>query len=355
VSSSMIELTRALRAFDAPAFTQRHGGRKESQNPKSQEYMLNCPLCGGHNLRWNPTRGQGMGGWVCWNCKTSGNTLYLVQLFERVALEDAIAYVMGEYNGGDAQLELTDIARMPEVQVSQMPKLQRLPTMHWPSASVDARYHPSVRAYLHGRGVDDAMIEQWQIRAGTRGREKNHVIFPVFMDGGLVYWQARAAWDPPPHLTPEQKKAWVKATRYRKTLNPINAMPGIPRATAGEVLFNYDRASRAGHVVICEGPVDAIKVGPHAVALLGKGTDTKVARLRRMGARRYTVYLDRGEEERAKAEQIAADLAGWAEVYIATPPARHDPGSLTPEQNANVVERAEPAGEIGLKSALKPA
>jgi hypothetical protein len=349
-----VELSRALRGFDADGFTAKHGGRKESPNPKSREYLLTCPLCQGSNLRWNPSKAEGMGGWKCWGCSTTGNTLYLVQLFERIDAEDAIMFVLGEYTGGDAQLELTDIARMPDVSVAKTPKLLQLPRMHPPAHCVDAREHPRARAYLHGRGIDDDLIAQWSIRAGTRGRLKNYVVFPVVMDGGLVYYQARACWDTPAHLPREQQKAWEKATSYRKNLNPMNPMPGIAQATAGDVLYNYDRARTAGHVVIVEGPIDVIKVGFHAVGLLGKGTDQKIARLQRMGARRYTIYLDRGEAEQAKAEQIAAALQGWAEVYITVPPPRHDAGSLTPEQNAHVVAHGRPAEAIGLKSALIP-
>jgi len=351
---AMLQLTRALRNFDALAFTEKHGGHKESKNQKSSEYLLNCPLCSGDNLRWNPLRGD-MGGWVCWNCRTSGNTLRLVQIMERCYSEDAIAYVMGEYVGGDAQLDLSEIAHMPEVRVVSKPKsLERLPRMHLPPHCVDARMVPRVRAYLNGRGINDAMIIEWGILAGTKGRTLNYAVFPVFMDGGLVYWQGRASWDPPAHLVKEQRKGWIKATNYRKTLNPFNAPLGIAQATAGEVLYNYDRAKSRQYVVIVEGPADTIQIGDHGVGLLGKGTDDKIERLRRMGARRYTIYLDRGPEEREKAQYIAAQLEGWAELYFAEPPRGHDAGSLTRAENANVVAAGIPVKEIGLASGLVP-
>jgi hypothetical protein len=119
------------------------------------------------------------------------------------------------------------------------------------------------------------------------------------------------------------------------------------------VLFNYDRAQGHTHVVICEGPVDAIKVGENAVALLGKGTDAKIERLRRMNARRYTVYLDRGTEEREKAEWIASELLSFAPTFIATPPEGYDAGALSFDQNSRIIERAESVGEIGLQSDLR--
>lgn len=348
------ELTQALRSFDARAFTEKHGGHKESQSPRSSEYLLNCPMCGGDNLRWNPLRGD-MGGWVCWNCRQSGNTLRLVQVMERCDSEDAIDHVMGEYVGGGAQLDLSEIVRLPEVRISSKPRsLDHLPRIHLPPYCEDARMVPRVRAYLHGRGINDAMIVEWGILAGTRGRTKDYAVFPVVMDGGIAYWQCRASWDPPANLNKEQRKAWIKATKYRKTLNPFNPPVGIRQATAGEVLYNYDRAKTRQHVVIVEGPVDTIQIGDHGIGLLGKGTDDKIERLRRMGARRFTIYLDRGEEERAKAQEIASRLEGWAELFFAEPPRGHDAGSLTREQNAHVVNAGIPVKDLGLRSNLVP-
>jgi peptidoglycan/xylan/chitin deacetylase (PgdA/CDA1 family) len=343
-----LELAKALRSFDAEAFSKRHGGHKESPSKLSYEYLFDCPLCAGHNLRWNAAKGR----WICWNCRASGGTVRLVEVLERIDMQDAVALVLGAYVGGNATLALTQFAA-PPVAAPQHTTLSVLPRIAWPALCIDAREHAHVRAYLHGRGITDVLIEQWGLRAGVVGREKHHVIFPVIMDGGLVYWQARATFDPPTGIPPEAKRAWITANRYRKTLNPQNSFAGVPQATAGEVIFNYDRARTFQHVVICEGPVDAIKIGPHAVALLGKGTPAKLERLRRLPARRYTVYLDRGEEELRKAHEIAAGLTGYAPTYIAIPPPGYDPGSLSPEENANIIANAMPLAKSGLSSELR--
>ena len=345
------EVQRALKQFDAMKFCSKHRGRKESSNPRSHEYLFTCPFCGGGNLRWNPTKQDFIGGWVCWNCGRRGNTVFLVQIFERCTPVGAYDYIMDGYVGGDAKMELTAIAAVPEI--PKRSKREKLPPIAWPPSVVDARYHQNVRTYLHGRGIDDQMIVEWCLHAGQSGREKNFVIFPCYMDGVMVYWQARAAWNPPTGLSDEARKAWIKRTHYRKTLNPTNPLPGIRQATASEILFNYDRAATSSHVVVVEGPVDALKVGSNAVALLGKGTEEKIDRLRTMRARRYTIYLDRGTEEAAKAREIAKALHGWAEVFLATPPPGTDAGDLTREQNASVISQAIPASSGELQSNLK--
>ena len=355
----MDELRRALEQFDAKAFAKRHAGWKESRSDQSHEYLFYCPVCSGHNLRWNSAKGA----WICWNCRRTGDTITLIQVLERTDREGAIRYLLDGYVGGDANLSLSEIATLPDARRIERKKLKRLPLMAWPPMVMRVgRQHAQAYAYIRGRGITDDQIDIYQISVGMTGRLKNYIVFPVFMDGGLVYWQARASWNPPEGYSDEMRRQWIKAYHYRKNLNPINPPSGIRQATAGEVIYNYDRALNEPHVVIVEGPVDAIKVGPHAVALLGKGTDAKIERLRRMRAQRYTVYLDRGvlkpgqvvTEEREKAEWIARELDGFAPTYIATPPAELDPGDLTTEQNSRFIEIAEPFSEIGLKSALIP-
>jgi hypothetical protein len=348
----MDKITRAVQAFDAQAFVKRHGGHKESPSDRSHEYLLECPFCHGHNLRWNARKGTGA--WVCWNCKKTGDTIFLIQIFERCDREDAIKYLFDGYTGGDANLFLSEIASMPGPMNIERLKLKRLPTMLWPAMVAPVtREHASAYAYLIGRGITGDQIANYHIGIGLGGWLKNYVVFPVYMDNGLVYWQARATWNPPAGLSKEARKCWIEATRYRKNLNPMNPPKGVAQATAADVLYNYDYAKGCSHIVICEGPVDAIKVGAHAVALLGKGTDIKIERLRKMNASRYTVYLDRGKEEREKAEWIASELSGFAPTFIATPPEGYDAGALSFEQNSRIIERAESVGEIGLQSDLR--
>ncbi len=114
--------------------------------------------------------------------------------------------------------------------------------------------------------------------------------------------------------------------------------------------MNYDRARIEPHVVIVEGPFDAIKIGPHAVGLLGKvGTDEKIAYLLRMKAQRYTIYLDRGNQEYAYAMLLAKELSAYAPTFIAIPPEGRDPGSLLPEENAQIISAAQRFREVALQ------
>lgn len=346
-------LGRALRAFDAKAFAERHRGYKESRSALSYEYLLPCPFCGGDRLRWRHEPNVKMA-WVCWHCKKSGDTIQLVQACERLSLPEAISFICAGYVGGDAPEVLTETAQMPLQR-----QLERLPVIPWPEEvilisggpvppswpphqgqSAEETLFAKAWSYCAQRGIMPNVVREYRLGWGARGRVGGYLIFPVFMDGGLVYWQGRASWDPPSMLDKAQRKEWERQTNYRKTLNPIRA---DHTTGAEEVVFNYDRARAYPHIVICEGPIDAIKVGPHAVALLGKAWNhTKLDRLLRLPAQRYTVYLDRGEQERKSAVTLAAELNGFAPTFIATPPPGCDAGKLTPEQNAVVIQHAEP-------------
>ena len=288
--------------------------------------------------------------WICWGCNITGNTLELIAAFEKCSIMDAIGYVVDGYVGGDAPVELSVVAKP---MAASRTGLSVLPTVPYPNGYeqivTNMPAHQEAVHYLARRGIGHSTIAEYRIGYCRFGPMTRYVVFPCFMDGGLVYWQARATWDPPKFSHKDQRKAWEKATKYRKTLNPM----GGP-VEAMEVLFNYDRARAERHVVICEGPIDAIKVGPHAVALLGKEpSPTKVERLLRMSAARYTVYLDPGEKERAKALALAEQLHEWAPTFIATPPHGCDPGDLTPGQNHAIIAQAEPYAPVGLQSKLK--
>jgi hypothetical protein len=344
-------LSRALRAFDAKAFAERHGGYKESFSQKSHEYLLICP-CGSDRLRWNSQKGT----WICWGHPRTaphrtGDTLELVRILEDVDELGAIDLVMKMYTGGDANLgPLTGGLRSPE-----KPQVRLLPSMIWPRGverlTEPCGPHDPAWHYLRGRGLTDDQIRHYGIGFGRMGRYEDYILFPVHMDRTMVYYQARAIWDPPAHLDKAGKKFWVSATNYKKTKNPVAAGK---LATSGEVLFNYDVASTYEHIVICEGPVDAIKVGLNAVALLGKvGQAVKAERLRRTSARIYTIYLDRGEEEREYARTLARELHGYGDIYIVEPPEGYDPGDLTPAQNASVIQTAQRFDPNRLESALR--
>ena len=331
------ELRRALDAFDAHRFVTKHQGHKETPSAHTFEYLLPCPRCNSSRLRWNNKKHT----FICWGCRLTGDTLFLIQIMERIDEIGALDYVIDGYVGGDANLELSQlIGAAPQ---KERVRARQLPHLLWPEGvellTSPCAPHQEAWGYLERRGLTTAAVKAYKLGYGRSGWHARYLIFPVFMGSKLVYYQGRATWDPPTGLSGEDRKQWIKATGYRKTLNPPT-LPGY--ATASEVLFNYDSAKHYSHIVICEGPIDAIKVGPHAVALFGKAySPQKVDCLMKTQARKFTVYLDRGEEEWEAANRLAAQLAALGEVYLAVPPEGRDAGDLTQDENAMVLAHAE--------------
>lgn len=327
-----MSIERALEKFDARAFTAKHGGHKESASDRSHEYLLPCPYCFSSRLRWNhPTKKA----WQCWGCHKSGSTVDLICLLEQCSLTRAYEMIEDGYVGGDADFNVAPIT---------LPPPRVLTPIAWPrgvdALTVPCAPHARAWQYLAYRGLTVEDVARYRIGFGRVGRLHNYIVFPIFIHGQIVFWQARATWDAPAEMLPEDRKLWIRGTQYRKTLNPtVHA----GEAGGGEVLFNFDGVRGCDHVVICEGPIDAIKAGPNAVALLGKvAQPAKLSLLRSLGATRFTVYLDRGNDERTNAVKLAGELSAWAhDVRIATPPEGHDPGSLPREINAQVVAGAE--------------
>lgn len=333
------KIDRAITAFQIAPFARAVGGRKESPSPLACEWLFTCPHCGSSRLRFNAQKRAG----TCWGCRRGFNTFTLVRDVLKLDELEAVQWFITRYVGGDSTAGALASALTPIE--APKPAVRRLPQIEWPEGAevLTAPCAPHARAwdYLTRRGIDAAMVREFGLAYGRASRTRERIVFPCRMDGTLVYWQARATWDPPPHLKGAELREWKEKTGYIKSINPLVRSALDPQAH--EVLFNYERASVEQHVVICEGPVDAIKVGPHAIALLGKvAGPVKLERLKRMRARRFTIYLDNGDEERASALVIARELSAMAEVRICAPPPDYDAGALDRATNARIVAGAVP-------------
>lgn len=113
-------------------------------------------------------------------------------------------------------------------------------------------FEPALR-YLEGRGIDRAQADRWGLGYAVRGRLVNRVIFPVYTEGELRTYSARA-------IAPGMK-------RYDAGLEKLGAQP--KRALFGEPLF--DRS--LGIVTVAEGCPSTLALeaagAPNPVGMLG--------------------------------------------------------------------------------------
>jgi hypothetical protein len=134
-------------------------------------------------------------------------------------------------------------------------------------------------------------------------------VFPVELQGRLVGFQERTVL--------ESTKTWDEETGKWLEMPKVLSSKGIPR---DHVVMFGDRVQRSPHVVLCEGPIDAIKAHLCRAncAAMGKAVSRwQLQHLRDLGVRRVYLALDPdAAEETARLVRELSDL----ELYLMHPP-----------------------------------
>jgi hypothetical protein len=193
--------------------------------------------------------------------------------------------------------------------------------------------HPAI-LYLEGRGYDvDKLARLWDIAYCPKSYytlATQRIIIPIYMSGMMVGWQARYVGDD------------VDGVPFNKAgIAKYWTSPGFKRKL---VAYNLERACQHQTVVVVEGPLDAVNVGPMAVAAVGKTLSPIVRKkLVQLLAKHHKqngvviVALDPKQDEKAKGKnkphhievlygQLRLPLQGRVlKLYL---PEEYDPGSI---------------------------
>ena len=217
----------------------------------------------------------------------------------------------GKLNPGEVLAELTGrskaecwklIGKMERIYFANPPRTQG--TLQLPPHGPLLPVH---RDYLRGRGFDpDSLVSTWQLAGiGMHPHLAWRLLLPVQRGRQVVSWTTRASTDEA-HL------------RY------ISAGPEEETVSIKHLLFG---AHLAGHTIIAvEGPLDACRIGPGAVALLGMDcTREQLLLLSRYPCR--AVAFDSNPEAQRQARQLCAALAAFDGVTKLVEIDAHDPGS----------------------------
>ena len=315
--TSRSELLMAIQAFDLEKYLADRG----AERIQPTECALPCPHCGKSNLIVSLDKRA----WHCWSCEqvrpdAHGGLLDLLQLLEGMNREQARSMVLFGFHGAIGLERVEDLKLDHGEVVGEAPEIL-------PPAFCQALDHTGILPYCHRRGITPWDAEQFGLMWSTRGRYANRLVFPVWEEGRLVYWQARAMWEQGEHPGPG---------KYIKSLNPPKT-PGD--AVSGDVVFNLNVAQRFPSVVITEGPIDAIRVGPDAVCTCGKRLfPAQIGKLLRAGVKQVELMWDgpsTKEPQGAWSEMftVAEQLKGLFTTRLVFIP-RGDPGDYTREQNS---------------------
>jgi len=303
----------AIERFDLKAYVQEHGG-DEAQNG---EWALMCPTCRKDKLIVNVSRKA----WHCWVCQKydviqtsagprrqavsgAGGLLDLIQLLDRVDRKRAVTMVLASGITAQDLIQITaadfhgwDVAGGLAEPVAIDPPL------HW--VSID-----SPIPYMAKRGITMDDVCRLGLFWSSAGTYANRLVFPVWHDGKLVYWQARAMWDP------------IPGERYVKALNPPRTHGAV---VSSEVLMGLHHARSYPRVCVTEGPVDAVHAGPDAVCSFGKTmSPVQMARLWAAGVRALDLMYD--ADARADMEALVPVLSSLFDLRLVYLP-HGDPGS----------------------------
>lgn len=297
---------------------------------RSKSWIFTCPRCLKQDKLYIR---RSDGRFVCWFCKNEG-----YQGRPEYALTDLlgqpVSSIQAQLYGSSApggllfNPKLGDFCDIwDEDDVIELE--ESLETVEWPLDYYPIEDWHSKRGleYLEGRGITLDIAQEYGIRYCPQRRR---VVFPVEVDKKLVGWQERLVvnhrhFDEDLAVWMESPKAITKSGMRRDS-----------------VLMYGDRIEGSDHVVLCEGPVDAIKAHLCCgnVATLGKAVSPKqVELIKNSGVKKVYLGLDPDaakEMQRLSREFIMAGI----ECYDMRPAAK-DLGAMSLQEVYDLFLRAK--------------
>jgi hypothetical protein len=318
-----------------------------SYKQNSVSYIFTCPKCLKDDKLYLRKRD---GRFTCWVCKETDNyqgrpeyALADLMLLPLSQVKQVLYGVVVPTTADALDLQLGDFfGEGDEVDREAVELPTRVFPYHYYPIS-----HPLAHrglTYLENRGIPLDVAMEYHLRFSPVERR---VIFPVEVGSRLVGWQGRTVvdnqwWD-------EEREKYVEVSK-------ILSSKDIP--TANTVMF-ANRLKGSSHVVVCEGPVDAMKAhlcGGN-VATMGKAigqgqikTIRDPERLTRLDVGLFSnsgiekVYLALDPDAARETARLVREFSDLA-VYVMTPPPQYkDFGEMTFEQVYQVFQTAERVG-----------
>lgn len=255
--------------------------------------QTHCPTCShgdGWHLGWNLSKGY----FSCWRCGKRKTSDVLRALVPTVAVGELYRrFIVGK--------------KAPSVAVAR--RKGRARAVVYPPDIGPLRTRQ--RSYLKKRGFDPDLIQEiWGVRGvGPCGGIWAHrILIPIHdQDGQVVSFTGRAIADVEPK--------YLNLSVEKSVENPKSILYGIH-------LVQHD------HVIVVEGPMDAWRLGPGAVALMGAvWTTDQVEGLRRF--KRISLIPDNDDAGRRCMERLAAWLRSADSKIEIIYGLESDPGDLS--------------------------
>jgi len=313
--------------------------RLGSPKKKGQESDFTCPFCikaGIHppsKLHVNPNkRGRHNGAMyhgaaLCHKCGYKTRSMYNL-LRDVLGRVPRIAFQRVTQQTEDIVKIVEEIFKEDTTETIMLP--EEFKRLHVPPRGVFAKlmYSWLTSPRPFGRRLTDDDIDDWGLGYCTKGLYAGHVIFPLYMNGEMVYFTSRA---------------FISSTS--KSLHP--------KGSRDAFLYGYDRAATVDDwVAVVEGPMDAIAFGEHGIGLLGQNLSRQQRRLlSRVQAKEIIVALDADAQDRAR--ELAAELAEATGKRVSYLPFEEgDPDDHRPHLEEMLSQRVEVDGFLDMVEQL---
>ena len=305
-----------------------------SYKENSRSYVFDCPRCTRRQKLYMEKRG---GRFKCFYCADKdergyqGRPEFALADLALMPLQEVRRVLYGtEYTGTAVALDLQlsaffgDGDEVDSDAAIVVPEVQ-FPFDYYP---IDHEFSKRGVEYLATRGIDLDVAREYKLRYAPA---KRRVVFPVEVGDRLVGWQERIV---------VATKHWdEEGGRYRESAKMLSSK-NIPTA---QVVMFANRLQDSKHVVVCEGPIDAIKahlcggnvatmgkaIGPGQVETIRdpeRLTRALVGNFRCGGIER--VYLALDPDAARETGRLIREFSDM-EVYLMTPPkGRHDLGEM---------------------------
>lgn len=267
-----------------------------------QSHVLDCPKCGKREkLYVRKTDGR----FVCWSCKEvnnfSGKIEYLIPHISDMSLEQAKRWVKDEteppLNPNAFQVELVDFfdESGDEIEEVTFPEEVSYPEDY---VFIDSEQGKPGALYLESRGISVQVAQKYEVMFSSI---EKRVVFPVKKGGMLVGWQGRLI----------ENVTYIDSSGKTKQVAKAKTSSGMKKS---ELLMFADKVKPGGGIIICEGPIDAIKCDlcpAAAVATFGKSvSEDQIRSIVSLGVKTAYIALDPDAESESQSLKKSLELLG---------------------------------------------
>lgn len=292
---------------------------KSVQSGNGSEMTATCPSCDKYGSFYVNTE---TGAYLCNKCEFRSKTIVgLVAQVEGITWSEARSFIFKRSVRLRRKSDIFSLVdrvralRIDAIQDDEEEVRVELPEHYVQIFDPSRNPKWKLPKYLSSRGVKSKTCAAWGLGYCSKGKYSDRLIIPIECPAGTS-WTARA-------MSPD---AWGP-----KYLNP-------PGADHRRLLIGWHVSRVTGDLILCEGPLDAVKLWQHdlpALALGGKELhDEQLAQLMTLSSQSaITIMLD--PEEEVAPYNLANRLSvHFDQIYIAKLPLKLPTGEACDPGNA---------------------